>query len=99
MHGTSEAGVVISPGTPLARKQRVHRRHDEQRQQRAQRHAADDDPADLLAAFGSGAGGQGQRQGAQHHGAGGHQDRAQAQAGSLDHGFEGMSVPAGAAGC
>ena len=37
----------------LARQQGVDGGHDEQREQRAERHAAHDDPADLLAAFGT----------------------------------------------
>ena len=59
-----------------SREQRVHRGHDEDREQRAERHAADDHPADLRPAFRTGARGQRQRHRAQHHRAGRHQDRA-----------------------
>ena len=48
-------------------------------EQRAEGDAADDHPADLRAALGAGAGRDRQRHRAQHHRAGGHQDRAQAQ--------------------
>jgi polyhydroxyalkanoate synthase len=57
-----------------------------------------DHPADLLAALGAGAGGQRQRQRAQHHGAGGHQDRAQALAGGLITPPPSSPCPARAAG-
>src|SRR3546814_20161662 len=59
--------------------------HHEQGEERAEQHAADDDPADLLAAFGAGAGGDGERHRAEHHGAGGHQDRPQPERRRLDH--------------
>jgi hypothetical protein len=65
--------------------QRVGGGHDEQRQQRAERHAADDHPADLRARFGARAGGERERHGAQHHRAGGHQDGPQAQRRRIDH--------------
>ncbi len=67
----------------FAGQQCVHGGHHKNGQQCAQAHATHNHPADLLPAFGAGAGGNGQRQRAQHHGAGGHQNRAQALRGRL----------------
>ena len=47
----SQSRLFVWPGGEFARQQGVHGGHDEHGQQRAQAHAADDDPADLLAAL------------------------------------------------
>ncbi len=62
------------------RQQRVHRRHHEDGEQRAHRHAPHDHPADLLAALSPRARGQRQRDRPQHHRPRGHQDGPQPQA-------------------
>src|SRR4051794_39967404 len=80
--------LFVTDQVPRPGQQRVHGRHDEQGQQRAERHAADDHPADLLTAFGSGPLRQRQRHRSQHHGPGRYQDRAQAENGGFDDGIE-----------
>src|SRR5687767_3823082 len=70
---------------PPARDEHVGGRDDEQREDGAEQQAADDDPADRLARLGAGAGGERERQRAEHHRARGHEDRPQPQRGGLDH--------------
>ncbi len=59
----------------LAGQKQVYDRYDEQGENSAETHAADDDPADLVAGFCTCAGCERERYGAEHHCASGHQDR------------------------
>ena len=67
----------------IRREQQIHRRHHEQREQGADRQARGDDDAHLEARHRAGAGRGDQRDDAEHHGGGRHQDRAQPDAGGF----------------
>ena len=69
---------------PAPRKKGIRGRDDEQREQRSEAHAADDDPADLCPRFAARSGGERERHGSQHHRARCHQDRAQPERCRID---------------
>jgi hypothetical protein len=74
-------------GVMVLRQQQVEGRHHEQGEQGADGEAGGDDQAHVEATCGTGTAGDHQRHDAQHHGRGGHQDRAQTGGSSLFDGF------------
>ena len=91
--GASRARVVVGA------QQHVHRRHDEQREQRADRHAGEDhQPHRVSAPAAPAPVGDHQRHDAEHHRGGRHQDRPQAHAGGLLDRLRAWSCPRPAAG-
>src|SRR5258706_8478490 len=62
MRGCTILFEALLESLVAAREQRVGGGHNQEREQRAEQHAADHDPADLLARLGAGAVGRGERE-------------------------------------